>query len=101
MASQLRKRKVKVNVKNLSKMNCVSWSRHSKTRYQQQLQNEVMEAFQGNEEIRDDELMGMRWVATIKQFPDKVKARLVILGFQARDLEDEFAGSAIAYSNTL
>ena len=35
------------------------------------LQNEVMEAPKGNEEIRDDELMGMRWVVTVKHFTGK------------------------------
>ena len=59
-----------------------------------------MKAFQGHEEIRYDELMGMRWVVTVKQFPEKVKARLVMMGYQAGVMEDEFAGSGIAFSNS-
>ena len=54
-----------------------------------------MEAPKGNEEIRDEELMGMRWVVTVKHFPaKKVKARLVFLGCQASDLEDELLEAA-------
>ena len=49
----------------------------------------------GDEQIREDELMGMRWVVTVKHFPEKkVKARLVILGYQAKDLEDELLEAA-------
>ena len=34
--------------------------------------------------------MGMRWVVTVKHFPEKkIKARLVLLGHHAGDLEDE------------
>ena len=43
-------------------MKCVSWCRQSQTRYQQYLQNEVMEVSDRSEKIRDDELMGMREV---------------------------------------
>ena len=48
-----------------------------------------------NEEIRDDELMGMRWVVSVKHFPQKkVKARLVFLGYEVRDLENELLETA-------
>ena len=61
----------------------------------QYLQNEVMEALKGKQEIRDDELMGMRCVVTVEQFPErKVKARLVILGYQTGDLEDALLEAA-------
>ena len=54
-----------------------------------------MEALNGNEEIRYGELMGTRWVVTVKHFPEKkVKARLVVLGYQAGDLEDELLEAA-------
>ena len=54
-----------------------------------------METLKGNEEIQDDELTGTRWVVTVKHFPDtKIKARLVILGYQAGDLEDELLEAA-------
>ena len=29
-----------------------------------------MEALKGNEETREDELMGMRWVVTAQHFPE-------------------------------
>ena len=49
----------------------------------------------GSEKNRDDELMGMRWILTVKQFTEKeVKARLVILGYQAGDLENELLEAA-------
>ena len=55
----------------------------------------VMEAVKGNEEIRDDELMGMHWVVTVKHFHEKrVRARLLFLGYQAGDLEDELLEAA-------
>ena len=39
--------------------------------------------------------MGMRWVVTVKHLHEKkVKARLVILGYQAGDLEDELLEAA-------
>ena len=53
------------------------------------------EVLKGHEEVRSDELMGLRWVVKVKHLPGKkVKARLVILGYQARDLEDELLESA-------
>ena len=56
VASQLRKRKVEVSVKNLS-------------------QDELRQLEQAkNEEIRGDALMGMRWV-TVKHFPEKMSWR--------------------------
>ena len=76
-------------------MNCDRWNKLSKTRYDSIGQIEVMEALSGNEEIRDGELMGMRWVVMVKQFQEKkVKARMVNKGFQARDLEDELLEAA-------
>ena len=39
--------------------------------------------------------MGMRWVVTGKHFPEKeVKEKLVLLGYQASDLEDELLEAA-------
>ena len=67
VASQLRKRKVEVSVKNLSQdeLRQLEQSKQNETR--QYVQNDVMEALKGNEEIRDDELMmGMCWVVTVK-----------------------------------
>ena len=48
-----------------------------------------MEALKGNEEIRDDELMGMRWVVNVKHFPEKKKVKS-----QAGDLEVELLEAA-------
>ena len=99
VASQLRKRKVGVSVKNLSHDECRQLEPAKQNERRQYLQNEVMEALKGNEEIRDDELMGMRCVVTVKQFPErKVKARLVILGYQAGDLEDELFEADVVQS---
>ena len=54
-----------------------------------------MEALNGNEEVRDVELMGICWVVSVKQCPGKkVKARLVILSCQTGDLEDELLEAA-------
>ena len=89
VASQLRKRKVEVSVKDVSpdELRQLEQARQNEIRWY--LQNEVMEALKGNEEIRDDKLMGLRWVVTVRQLTEKkVKARLVILGYQAGDVED-------------
>ena len=76
-------------MKNLSTHELRQLEQAKKNEIQQYLQKEVMEALKGNEDIRDDELLGMRWVVTVKHFPEKrVKARLVILGHPAGDLED-------------
>ena len=96
MASQLRNRKVEVSVKNLSQDELRQLEQANQNEIRQHLKSEVMEALKGNDEIRDGELMGMRWVATVKHFPKtkKVKARFVILGYQAGDLEDELLKAA-------
>ena len=79
VASQLRKRKVEVSMKNLSLDELRQLEHAKQNEIRQYLRNEVMEALNGNEEIRDDVLMGMRWVVTVKHFPEKkVKATLVI-----------------------
>ena len=45
--------------------------------------------------LSQDEPMGMRRVVTVKHFREKkIKARLVILGYQAGDLEDEVLKAA-------
>ena len=95
VASQLRKRKVEVSVKNLSQDELRQLEQAKQNEIRNYLQNEVMELLKGDEQIREDELMGMRWVVTVKHFPEKkVKARLVILGYQAKDLEDELLEAA-------
>ena len=74
-------------------------AKHNEIRQYQR--NEVMEALKGNEEIRD-ELVGLRRIVTVKHFPErrKVKARLVILDYQAGDLDDESLESGNANTNT-
>ena len=90
VASQLRKCKVEVSVKNLSQDKLFQLEQAKQNKIRQYVQNDVMEALKEDEEIRDDELMGMRWVVTVKQFPQKnVEARLVLLDYHAGDLEDE------------
>ena len=75
-------------MKNLSQDELRQLEQAKQNEIRQYLQNEVMEALKGIEEIRDDELMGMRWVVTVKHFLEKkVKARLFVLGYQAGDLE--------------
>ena len=56
-------------------MNFDSCNKAKHNEIRQYLQNEVMEALKGNEEIRDDELMGMRWVVTMKHFLEKKSRR--------------------------
>ena len=59
------------------------------------LQNEAVEAIKDKVDLTQEELMGMRWVVTVKHFPQKkVKARLVILGYQTADLDDELLQAA-------
>ena len=71
VASQLRKRKVEVSVKNLSQDELRQLDQAKQNEIRQYLQNEVMQTLRGNEENREDELMGMRWVVTVKHFPEK------------------------------
>ena len=96
MASLLRKRKVEVSVKNFSQDELRQLEQAKQNEIRQYLQYEVMEALKRNEEIREDELMGMRLVVKVKHLPEKkkVKARLVILGYQASDLADELLEAA-------
>ena len=78
-----------MSVKNLSLYDLRQLEQAKQNEIRKYPQNEVMEALKVNEEIRDDELMGVRWVVTVKQFFEKkVKARLVKLGNQARDLDE-------------
>ena len=89
------KRRVEVSVKNLSQDELRQLAQAKPNETRQYLQNEVMEGLKGNEEIRGDELMGVRWVVTVKHFCGrKVKARFVVQGYQAGDLEDEFLEAA-------
>ena len=63
-------------MKNLSQDELRQLEQAKQNEIRQYLRNEVIEALKGNEEIRDDELMVMRWVVTVKHFPEeKVKAR--------------------------
>ena len=68
VASQLRQRKVEVSVKNLSQSVLKQLDHAKQNEIRQFLQNEVMETRKGNEDIQEDELMGMRWVVTVKHF---------------------------------
>ena len=89
------KRKVEVSVKNLSQDELRQLEQAKQNEIRQYPQNEVMEALRGNEEIRDGELMGMRWVVTGKHFLEKkAKARLVKVGCQAGDLEGKLLDAA-------
>ena len=82
-------------MKNLSQDELRQLEHAKQNEIRQYLQNEVMEALTGNEEVRDDELMGMRWVVTVNPFPErKFKARLVMLDYPAGDLEDELLEAA-------
>ena len=91
----LASRKVEVSVKNLSQDELQQLEQANQNEIRQHLKSEVMEALKGNDEIRDDELMGMRWVATVNiSQTKKVKARFVILSYQAGDLEDELLEAA-------
>ena len=85
-----------MSVKNLSQDELQQLEKANQNEIRQHLKSEVMEALKGNDEIRDDELMGMRWVATVKLFyrQKKVNARFVILSYQASDLEDELLEAA-------
>ena len=81
VASQLRKRKVEVSVKNLLPRSTVGTSEEKRdTTASTERGNGGSEE---NEENRDDELMGLRWVVTVKHFPEeKVKARSVTLAIK-------------------
>ena len=95
VTSQLRKRKMEVSVKKLSADELDMLDEAKENEIQQYLQNEAVEAIKGQVDLKPEELMGMRWVVTVKHFPQKkVKARLVILGYQAADLEDELLNAA-------
>ena len=95
VTSQLRKRKVEVSTKNLSAEELDMLDHAKANEIQQYLQNEAVEAIKDQVDLTQEELMGMRWVVTVKHFPQKkVKARLVILGYQAADLEDELLNAA-------
>ena len=95
MASQLRKLEVEVSVKNLSPDSLRQLDQAKQTETRHNLQNDVLEVLKGREKIRSDKLMGMPWVVTAKHFPGKkVKARLVVLEYQDRDLEDELLDAA-------
>ena len=59
VAIHFRKRNAEANVKNLSQDELCQLEQAKRNEIRQNLQNEVMEALKGNEEIRDDELMGM------------------------------------------
>ena len=71
VASQLRRRKVEVKVKMLSQGELRQLQQAKQHEIRQYSRNEVMEPLKGHEEVRDDELMGMRWVVKMKQFPKK------------------------------
>ena len=60
LASQRRKRKVEVSAKNLSQDELRQLEQAKQNEIRQYLQSEVVEALKGNEEIRDNALMGMR-----------------------------------------
>ena len=95
VASRLEKRKVEASTKQLSQHELRQLGHAKQNEIRQYLQNAVMEVLQGHERIGSDELMGMRCVVTVKHFLLKrVKARLVILGSQAGDLEDALLQAA-------
>ena len=63
-------------MKNLSQDELRQLEQAKQNEIRQYLRNEVIEALKRNEEIRDGGLMVMRWVVTVKHFPEeKVKAR--------------------------
>ena len=95
VTSQLRKRKMEVSTKKLSADELDMLDKAKENEIQQYLQNEAVETIKDKVDLNPEELMGMRWVVTVKHFPQKkVKARLVILGYQAADLEDELLNAA-------
>ena len=101
VASQLRKRKVEVRVKNPSQDELRQLEQAKQNEIRQYLQNKAVEALKGNEEIRDDELMGMHWVVTVKHFPvKKGQGEVSYTGLSSRRPGRRVAGSGNTHTNT-
>ena len=81
-------------------MNFDSCNKTKHNEIRQYLQNEVMEALKGNEEIRDDELMGMRWVVTVKHFLEKSQGEVSVAGLSSQRPGRRVAGSGNTHTNT-
>ena len=82
-------------MKNLSQDELKQLDQPEQDEIRQYLQNVVMETLWRNKDIHEDELMSMRWVVTVKHFPvKKIKARLIMLRYQAGDFEDELLEAA-------
>ena len=71
VTSQLRKRKMEVSTKKLSAEELDMLDGAKANEIQQYLQNEAVEAIKDQVDLTQEELMGMRWVVTVKHFQRK------------------------------
>ena len=62
---------MEVSTKNLSADELDMLDRAKANEIHQYLQNEAVEAIKDQVDLTQEELMGMRWVVAVKQFPQK------------------------------
>ena len=102
VTSQIRKQRVEVSEKHLTAEQLKELAKAKDKEVQNYLRNQAVEAIAKEYDVPVSELMRMRWVITVKEYPDgsnRVKARLCILGFQDPDLEAEVMETATPTPN--
>eukprot|EP00969_Alexandrium_andersonii_P151644 6705040-Alexandrium_andersonii.AAC.1 len=90
--SQMRRRRTEVSERQLSGKQLDELRAAKEKEVDNYVRNQAVEVVADKYAISPAELMKMRWVITMKEYPDgqkKVKARLCILGFQDPMLEEE------------
>ncbi len=90
ITSQFKKGRAEVSERQLDKEQLIQLRSAKEKEVDNYVRNAAIEAIAEEMNISVKDMMKMRWVITIKRYPDlseKVKARLCILGFQDPDLE--------------
>ncbi len=92
VASQIRRQRAGISERHLTEKQLIELKAAMDREMDNYIRNHVIERIAHEDDIPVSQLMKMRRVITLKEFPDgntKVKARLYILGFQDPSLEDD------------
>ncbi len=102
VASQIRRQRAGISERHLTEKQLIELKVAMDREMDKYIRNHMIERIVYENEIPVSQLMKMRWVITLKEFPDgntKVKARLYLPGFQDSSLEDDAQNCATPTSS--
>ena len=102
VASQIRRQRAGISERHLTEKQLIELKVAMDREMDKYIRNHMIERIVYENEIPVSQFMKMRWVITLKEFPDgntKVKARLYLPGFQDSSLEDDAQNCATPTSS--